>query len=146
MSESIPDLYINFTSQNDLTQVEIGKVLSSLACVCSVSKSIDISYLAIERFPEELLDVKLLIRLNLSNNQISSLPDGIQSLEHLEVLSLDNNHLDCLPPGVTKLPNLKYLDVEGNSLNPEAKVIIQSLKDAGVTVCHDDFDEEDSDE
>lgn len=59
-----------------------------------------------------------LVKLNLSNNQITSIAGDIGLMQNLVHLSLSNNKIKDLPRGMSKLKQLKYLSLTNNPLRP----------------------------
>ena len=57
-----------------------------------------------------------MVELNLGTNQLTKIPEDIQHLENLEVLILSNNNLRRLPPTIGNLRKLRILDLEENKL------------------------------
>ncbi|MYC14275.1 MAG: hypothetical protein F4Y39_11165 [Gemmatimonadetes bacterium] len=59
-----------------------------------------------------------LTKLNLQENELTSLPDGIsEDLPALTWLNLSNNHFTTIPPQLFTLSNLTYLNLENNELS-----------------------------
>jgi len=74
-------------------------------------------------FPPEILELKHLEELNLSNNYLTVLPEGISKLNRLYLLDLHNNKLTSLPDEIEKLNNLGYLDLSNNNLDTLPEVV-----------------------
>ncbi len=66
-------------------------------------------------------------RLNLDNNEITSLPSEIGQLTNLEQLNLDHNRLTVFPEGISNLTNLIELTMSENELASIA-IDIKNLK------------------
>ncbi len=64
--------------------------------------------------PPEIGRLSALKRLDLHNNQLTSLPPEIGLLSTLTVLDLTNNQLTSVPPEIGKLNALKELYLQGN--------------------------------
>ncbi|XP_054720765.1 PH domain leucine-rich repeat-containing protein phosphatase 1-like [Uloborus diversus] len=64
----------------------------------------------------DLSDLRNLIRLNLSANELKNIPLDFSIFPFLEVLCLSANELDYLPDGVTNLHRLKRLHCDFNRL------------------------------
>lgn len=57
-----------------------------------------------------------MVELNLGTNQLSKIPEDIEHLENLEVLILSNNNLKKLPVTIGRLRKLRVLELEENRL------------------------------
>lgn len=72
---------------------------------------------AITEFPEGILGgLRLLLELDLMDNQLSSLPSDLGSAASLEKLYVTGNFLTSLPESVTNLTNLRELVVSENRI------------------------------
>lgn len=63
---------------------------------------------------EALKNPEKVIRLNLSNQEMSVTNNDWSKFINLEYLSLKNDHLKEIPIGITKLVSLKTIDLSGN--------------------------------
>ncbi|MBE8399412.1 LIC_11051 family fibronectin-binding protein [Leptospira borgpetersenii] len=70
----------------------------------------------LETIPVEIVDLKKLIRIDLSKNRISNLPDLNAELESVKELSLGENRISKLPKSLVQFPNLESLGLAGNQL------------------------------
>lgn len=71
----------------------------------------------LKRFPEIISQVNTLEKLDISNNNISSIEDdAFANLEYLEELDLSFNELTYLPASIGKLTRLKRLNLSGNKI------------------------------
>jgi len=69
----------------------------------------------IQHLPENIGDLKYLIRIDMENNfSLSNLPESVWKLKELEVLGLGGNKFSNISERITELPNLKYLFLENN--------------------------------
>ena len=69
----------------------------------------------IQHLPENIGDLKYLIRIDMENNfSLSDLPESVWKLKELEVLGLGGNKFSNVSERITELPNLKYLFLENN--------------------------------
>ena len=64
--------------------------------------------------PEQIGTLQKLVRLNISDNQVSEISENLASLVNLEYLDLSKNALTDLPARVANMPSLKTLLLEGN--------------------------------
>lgn len=67
-------------------------------------------------FPKEIIQLKNLQMLFLSDNKLTTIPNNINKLIDLEVLDLGGNPLVNMPQAVTRLDNLKELRLYSNQL------------------------------
>ncbi|XP_075792343.1 leucine-rich repeat-containing protein 40 isoform X2 [Pelodiscus sinensis] len=74
---------------------------------------------------EHLKHLNSLCVLELRDNKLKSLPDEITLLQGLERLDLTNNDISSLPYTLGNLPQLKLLAVEGNPLRAIRRDILQ---------------------
>ena len=63
-----------------------------------------------------LENLKQVVEIDLSNNDIESTPKDLSSLKQLRELNLNYNSFLKLPVSLTKLMHLRSLNLEGNSL------------------------------
>jgi Leucine-rich repeat (LRR) protein len=109
----------------------------------------------IPSIPIDIVNLKHLETLDLSDNKISILPSTIGDLKNLKRLILKNNNLTSLPASFAKLENLEEIDLTGNPMQtipsilstmPQLKIVkaggykidnpvtfLNSLKGANVT-------------
>ena len=83
--------------------------------------------------PAEIGDLKELMKLSVSNNQLVGLPTSIQKLNRLEKLKLDGNNLTELPAEIGDLKKLRDLFVSGNPLIVEAIKFALKLEKRGLS-------------
>ncbi len=80
-------------------------------------------------------DLKHLIRLNLSRNELTSLPESFGNLTSLQVLNLSRNNLTSLPESFGNLTSLQQLHLRDNKLTsfPESFENLRSLRFLDLT-------------
>jgi len=85
---------------------------------------------SINSFPEEIIMLTSLERLNLAWNSLKILPKSICNLHHLKELDLIGNKLTSLPKEIGKLSCLKELDISFNELTSIPNILeeLKSLK------------------
>ncbi|MEZ2249814.1 COR domain-containing protein [Microcoleus sp.] len=73
-------------------------------------------------FPDVVLQLTNLKKLNLHNNQITVIPEAIGQLSNLTVLNLHNNQITVIPEAIGQLSNLTVLNLHNNQITviPEA--------------------------
>jgi hypothetical protein len=87
-------------------------------------------------FQLEFCQLTHIIKLDLSQNQLSSLPANFGDLHKLQTLDLYNNALTALPVSFHQLKSLKWLDIKNNPLmNPLGKIAGDCLDDAQCKRC-----------
>jgi internalin A len=80
-------------------------------------KNLSIKGNRLQKFPTTFSDVKTLVKLDLSENRISSIEDdAFDGLENLIELDLSFNELTYLPTSLGKLTKLKKLNLSGNKI------------------------------
>ncbi len=94
-------------------------------------RTANLSYNRFSFLPKAVLQWKFLKKLNLNNNQLSSLPIELQNLQELEELFLYKNEFKHLPKCVTQLKNLKILSLAHNKLNdiPKELGMLENLEE-----------------
>ncbi|MGD1842375.1 MAG: leucine-rich repeat domain-containing protein [Thermonemataceae bacterium] len=80
--------------------------------------------------PAEIVQLKELRFLSLSEGVLTTLPDNLGALKHLQVLYLSENQLKDLPESIGQLQKLKELTFRGNQLKslPESITKLQKLE------------------
>ncbi|MFX1444591.1 MAG: leucine-rich repeat domain-containing protein [Promethearchaeota archaeon] len=86
--------------------------------------------LELNRFIDEILELKDLTVLDISGNQIDIIPQDISKFKNLKALILERNKLEFLPESINQLENLQYLDLSYNNLKkiPESIGNLKALK------------------
>lgn len=79
-------------------------------------RTVDLSSRQLRRLPLPVCDFGELIKLYLSDNNLSSLPSEVQSLKKLQLLALDFNCFEELPAVVCRLTHLNILYLGNNRL------------------------------
>ena len=77
---------------------------------------LDLSDNQLTSLPPEIAELKNLTNLHIGANQLTSLPPKIAELENLIYLNIGANQLTSLPPEIAELKNLTYLNITRNQL------------------------------
>lgn len=94
----------------------LGLSVDSTVALCAITR-VDLSKNSFQTFPSALLELRSLVKLNLTRNQIANIPEDSSVLcVSLEELHLKENRLESLPKFIFQLPLLKYLDVSVNRI------------------------------
>ena len=103
--------YVNLSSNPifDLTTEDFKKL--------SGVKSVDLSFLVMERVSKDIIYLKNCEVLSLESNKLETLPEEIAKLKTLLNLNLNNNNLKALPKVINQLQSLSILNVQGNNLS-----------------------------
>ena len=93
-------------------------------------QKLDLSFNLIAEIPESLAILRKLRLLNLNFNYIRILPESIGELELLERLELRCNKIEKIPNSIGKLKYLKYLTLDNNKLKflPKSIGKLESLE------------------
>lgn len=81
-----------------------------------LDRTLDLSSRQLRRLPVAACVFDELVKLYLSDNNLSSLPAELQNLRKLQLLALDFNCFEELPAAVCKLPQLSILYLGNNRL------------------------------
>ncbi|XP_023118157.1 leucine-rich repeat-containing protein 10 [Amphiprion ocellaris] len=81
-----------------------------------LDRTLDLSSRQLRRLPVAACVFDELVKLYLSDNNLSSLPAELQGLKKLQLLALDFNCFEELPAAVCKLPQLSILYLGNNRL------------------------------
>jgi Leucine-rich repeat (LRR) protein len=81
----------------------------------------------LKSIPKESVDLKKLIKLNLSKNQITEFPTAILKMESLQELDLRYNKITDLPNDLKNLKNLHTVYLTGNLISNERKSELRDL-------------------
>ena len=79
-------------------------------------KRLNIGHNPIKAFPENLEDFKQLERLSINVVEITRYPEDLSALANLESLGIDHNKLTEVPAGIGTLPKLTSLNINDNEL------------------------------
>ncbi|XP_029008278.1 leucine-rich repeat-containing protein 10 [Betta splendens] len=82
-----------------------------------LDRTLDLSGRQLRRLPVTLCAFSELVKLYLSDNNLSSLPAELQALKKLQLLALDFNCFEELPEAVCRLPQLSILYLGNNRLH-----------------------------
>jgi Leucine-rich repeat (LRR) protein len=85
-------------------------------------------------FPEPILKLKALQKLDLGGNRLEKIPEAISNLKGLQELNLDGCSIKNLPASITKLKYLKKLNLSLNRLEslPESIGKLTSLEELNL--------------
>ncbi|XP_065848585.1 plant intracellular Ras-group-related LRR protein 6-like [Euphorbia lathyris] len=85
---------------------------------------IDLSSMSLDSLPNPALNLALICKLDLSNNNLQAIPESLTArLLNVVVLDVHSNQLKCLPNSIGCLCKLKVLNVAGNFLQFLPKTI-----------------------
>ncbi|HLB66801.1 MAG TPA: leucine-rich repeat domain-containing protein [Candidatus Saccharimonadales bacterium] len=76
--------------------------------------------------PAEIHDLANLVRLDLSDNQMTGIPAEVGQLRKLKVLDYSNNQITGLPMELGNLTQLEVLDLSGNNVSQQDLAGIRS--------------------
>nr|XP_033808736.1 leucine-rich repeat-containing protein 10 [Geotrypetes seraphini] len=95
-----------------------------------VDKMVDLSGKQLRRFPLKVCAFTELVKLYLSDNNLTNLPPELQLLQNLQILALDFNNFKSLPLAVCSLKQLSILYLGNNRLHdlPSELSLLQNLK------------------
>ncbi|XP_072389809.1 leucine-rich repeat-containing protein 59-like [Diabrotica undecimpunctata] len=100
-------------SMSDLSEVPVKEILS-----LKPVHSLDLSNNTLTVLPKNFASLTHLTILDLSKNDLKELPEDFGNLVKLRHLDLYRNQLQHLPLSFSKLKNLKWLDLKDNPLVP----------------------------
>lgn len=84
----------------------------------------DLKHFSLELLPPlTTMRIDAVIRLDVSNNELSELP-GLSSLVNLEALSLERNWFNCMPSEIGSLSRLKTINASRNFLKPNSSSLL----------------------
>lgn len=89
--------------------------------------------LEIDTIPSNILKLKNIQFLNLSNNKIKDLPIELFRLKKLLFLDISKNSLNFLPTGLFMLKSLKRLTIDKKIVSDNTR-ILQELKEKGIQI------------
>lgn len=86
-------------------------------------KRLDLRSSKISYLPETICQMKQLESIDMGRNLLAALPDNIGKLEGIEHLSLDHNQLRELPESMAHMTRLQYFSLEGNPMDAAGQVV-----------------------
>ena len=78
--------------------------------------TLNLSGLGLHELPDELLDLRGVDELDLSDNRFTVLPELLSQMDWLQTLRLNNNGLRVIGEELVRLQQLEYLEVKDNLL------------------------------
>ncbi|KAK2982975.1 hypothetical protein RJ640_019253 [Escallonia rubra] len=80
-------------------------------------ESVDLSGMCLESLPSPCVNLGIICKLDISNNNLQSIPESLTArLLNLVVFDVHSNQLNCIPNSIGCLSKLKVLNVSGNLL------------------------------
>jgi len=114
----------------------VGNVLSDWSEVVKLKnlRSLDLSDCGLTTISEHIGQLTFLEELNLSNNMIQYLPEGLAQLKDLKILRLNGNQLVEIPRWIGELKNLQLLDLSQAELTtlPSEIVALSNLEELNL--------------
>ena len=110
LSVELPDLTTHlYLSQNNPTSLcNVHTYLKNIIVI-------DLDFNKINQICHEILsDLRNLMELNLTRNQLKQLPEEIELMTNITNLTLSNNLLEELPKSIQNMKNLNDVDISGN--------------------------------
>ena len=81
------------------------------------ASELDLSGLGISKLPSEIAQLRKLVKLVLSHNELNLIPNDLSKLQSLETLIADHNQIQNVSRGIRQLGNLKVLQLNNNKIN-----------------------------
>lgn len=88
---------------------------------------------SLDSIPDEVGNIKFLIRLTLRGNNLQTVPSTLSKLKNLKVLWLDSNRISSLPEELGQL-TLDTLTLSGNPLSEQEKQRIRAFMPAKTNI------------
>ena len=85
--------------------------------VKSISKISHSKFSKLLLIPHEIIELKCLQTLKISNSQLTWVPIFVVQLKELDVLDLSHNRIESIFSDFSQMPKLRYLNVSGNQLD-----------------------------
>jgi leucine-rich repeat protein SHOC2 len=112
-----PELASCFSLQTlDLSHNLLDGPLPDAIGLIRMLNRMDISFNGVTSIPKSIVGLQELVHLNAERCCLDSFPDTFFYLKKLETLIVSNNRFVKFPQGVADLPSLKSLDLSDNSL------------------------------
>lgn len=125
------DLSLSPTDQRE----KLGIFPEEILKLSRISK-LNLSHNRLHTFPDSINGFKKLTHLDLSYNELTTLPDSISRIHSLVDLNLSGNHLSALPDSIHELQNLRFLDLSFNQFSIFPDSIVQLRKLIGLNLNH----------
>lgn len=90
----------------------------------------------IKEIPSDIINLKALKVLDLSDNQLTEIPDFLQNLFALEELYLAGNYIETLPKFLLHMPKLKLVDVSNNTKGLVDSHYIEAFESHGIELVY----------
>lgn len=104
------------------------KTLPTKIFECINIQSLDIYYYDMRKIPDEIINLKYLKYLSITDCGIKIFSKKIFELNKLKSLDLDNNNIDEIPDGICNLTELEHLDLNNNGIKNFSEEICKLTK------------------
>lgn len=108
-------------------------VLLAPAIICAQNSDSEIWFTNLE---EAMQDPEKVFKLNLSNQQLSSIPKEIFQFKNLEDLELDSNNIGVIPEMLSSLRHLSYISFSHNRVESIPTEILNMPQLIGLDASH----------
>ena len=107
---------INFDTMRTRASECLTKKITILLTAASKLKYLRLCHINLEKFPEEICNLKYLTELNVEDKKITAIPSGIENLKNLKRLMIKCNQIKDLPKELGNLSTLEHLYLRCNRL------------------------------
>ena len=107
---------INFDTMRTRASECLIKKITALLTAASKLKYLRLCHINLEKFPEEICNLKYLSELNIEDKRITSIPSNIENLKNLKRLMIKCNKIRSLPKELGNLSSLEHLYLKCNRL------------------------------
>lgn len=107
---------INFDTMRTRASECLKKKIATLLSSATKLKYLRLCHINLDKFPEEVCNLKYLTELNIEDRKIPEIPSGIENLKNLKRLMIKCNQIKDLPKELGNLSTLEHLYLRCNRL------------------------------